>query len=35
MIHDKIADRLWRRVFHVSDLSAFDGGVLTYHDSDG
>ena len=30
-----IADRLWRRVFQLSDLSAFDGRVLAYTGSDG
>ena len=35
MIHDNIVDHFWRRVFQVSDLSAFDGRVLAYHGSDG
>ena len=35
MIDEKLLIAFWRRVFHVSDLSAFDGRVLAYHGSDG
>ncbi len=35
VIHDFFSDRFTRRIVQISDLSTFDGKVLSYHGCDG